>query len=84
MLLGSGCLSVGTVDISKHFVGLTLFLTVAVLHAQLKELLQVLNGVVMVVWGDLLLNQSDLLVALSFLVLIVCALCHVKAFFKEG
>lgn len=77
-------LAVGTVNISKHSVRFTLLVTVVISNTEFKELLQIFNCVIVVIRGDLLLNQSNLLVALSFLVLVVGTLGHVEALFKES
>lgn len=79
-----GGLAVGAIDIGKHLVSLALLFTVAVLDTKFKELLQIFNSVVVIVWGNFLLNQSNLLVAFSFLVFVVGTLCYIETLLEEG
>ena len=81
---GNGRLAVARVDVGEHLVRLSLLLLIVILNAKLEELLQVLNGVVVIVRAHLLLNERDLLVTLRLFVLVVRALSHVETLFEEG
>ena len=63
---------------------LALLLLIVIFNAQLQELLQVLDGVVVVVGRNLFLNKRNLLVALRLFVLVVCAFGHVQTLLKES
>jgi len=84
MVLCDWSLAVGTVDISKHFVRFTLLVTVAIINTKFKELLQIFNSVIVIIRRHLFLNQSNLLIAFSFLVLVVSTLGNIEALFEEG
>jgi hypothetical protein len=70
-------LSVTGVDVSKHLVSFALLFLIVILDSELQELLEIFDGMVMIVRRDFLLNERNLLIALGLLVFVIRPLCHI-------
>jgi hypothetical protein len=77
VLESHGSLSVTRIDVSKHLVSFALLFLIVILDSELQELLEIFNGVVMIVGRDFLLNKRNLLIAFSLLVFVICPLCNI-------
>jgi len=70
-------LPVTRVDVSKHLVSFALLFLIVILDSKLQKLLEIFDGVVMIVGRDFLLNERNLLIALGLLVFVIRPLCHI-------